>query len=555
MGAAATQGQSGVLLGGRYRLMEHQGHNGMVDVWRGMDVLLDRPVTVKTISARVVVDDAGRDRFREEARIVSGLSHQGIAVMHDHGESDPLPGSADRVLYLVTEVLEGQSVAQLLANGALGTARTCEIVTAAARALDVVHRSGVVHRDVRPANLVVTSRGQVKVTDFAIPRRLGNDPLTSAGLFAETPDYLAPEVCQGQPATPLSDIYALGVVAYECLTGKRPFHGTSNLAILTAQVRTAPSPLPPQIPRQVAAAVMTALKKDPRRRFPSAAAFADALQPGTGGVDRAASLVPIPGRAATPGPATRTPRPPTVPAPLVVAARQGSAHSAAGAGSGIGSSAGRRRGIPVAAAALVICAIAGLGTAAAHALLDEATASPAQLGTAAAQPQTASAQVAISTALPTPRTPRTSGTASASVAPVVKPDLGPVVMPDLSLNSVARARARAIGAGLTVAEPVGVDYPDVGQGKVVRTEPPAGAKIAPGTRVTLYVADGLATVPDLTGHQLADATDILQNQLRMRVVVTYVVSTMDPGVVIGQDLHGRGVIPGSLVQLQVAVPA
>lgn len=543
---AAAQGNGGVLLDGRYRLVEHLGHTATADVWRGMDAVLDRPVAVKTLSARSVVDDADRARFLSEARIVSGLSHPGIAVMHDYGESDPLPGNADRVLYLVTEPVEGQSVAQMLADGALGTARTCELVTAAARALDVAHRSGVVHRNLKPANLMMTSRGQVKVTDFAIPRQLGNDPLTSAGLFAGTPDYLAPEVCQGAPATPRSDIYALGVVAYECLTGKRPFHGTSNLATLTAQVRNAPRPLPPEIPRQVAAAVMTALKKDPRRRFLSAAAFADALQPGTGGADRVASVALSHGGAAPARPSTRTLRPSSAPASRVATPRPGSARS------GAGDPAGRRRGIPAAAAALVICAVAGLGAAAAHALLDMAGPSSAQLRTAPAQPQTAAAQVAISTGLPVPR-PSASPSARGSLGPVVRPDLAPVVMPDLTLISVARARARAGGAGLTVARTVGVDVPDVGQGRVVRTDPPAGVKIAPGTRVTLYVADGLVTVPDLTGHQLADATDILQNQLRMQVSVTYVVSTADPGVVVGQDLHGSGVAPGSLVRLQVAV--
>jgi eukaryotic-like serine/threonine-protein kinase len=548
---AAAQGNSGVLLDGRYRLVERLGHTAMEDAWRGRDAVLDRPVAVKTLSVRSVVDDADRARFLEEARIVAGLSHPGIAVIHDYGESDPLPGNADRVLYLVTEPVEGQSVAQMLADGALGTARTCEIVTAAARALDVAHRSGVVHRHLKPANLMMTTRGQVKVTDFAIPRQLGNDPLTSAGLFAGTPDYLAPEVCQGAPATPRSDIYALGVIAYECLTGKRPFHGTSNLATLTAQVRNAPPPLPPEIPRQVAAAVMTALKKDPRRRFLSAAAFADALQPGTGqpgtgGVDRAASVVPSHAGAAPARPSTRTLRPSSTPASRVATPRQGSARSAAG------DAAGRRRGVPAAAAALVICAVAGLGTAAAHALLDMTGPSSAQLRTAPAQPQTAAAQVAISTGLPVPR-PSASPSARGSLGPVVRPDLAPVVMPDLTLITVARARARAGGAGLTVARTVGVDVPDVGQGRVVRTDPPAGAKIAHGTRVTLYVADGLVTVPDLTGHQLADATDILQNQLRMQVSVTYVVSTADPGVVVGQDLHGSGVVPGSLVRLQVAM--
>jgi serine/threonine-protein kinase len=311
----------------------------------------------------------------------------------------------------------------------------------------------------------------------------------------------------------------------------------------------------------VAAAVMTALKKDPGRRFPSAAAFADALQPSGHGADRAASVVPVPALGG-------------------VTVRQGGAHSRAGAQAsarsgaqasarsgaqagaqagvqagvpdGAGRPAGRRRALPAAAAALAICAVAGLGAGARHALLDGT-------GPSSAQPGAVTAQVAVNAGLPTPRTSPSPASASMPVSASmpasasVSGRLGPIVVPDLSLSSVPRARARAIGAGLTVAAPVGVDHPGVRQGSVVRTDPPAGAKVAPGTRVTLYVADGLVTVPDLTGHQLADATDILQNQLRMRVAVTFVVSTADPGTVLGQDLHGHGVIPGRTVGLQVAV--
>src|SRR4051812_23561048 len=219
---------AGRVLGDRYRLDEKIATGGMGDVWRAEDTVLGRQVAVKLLRSEHAVDPDFVERFRAEARHSAALSHPSIAAVHDYGETDddgtPLP-------YLVMELIPGEPLSALLARtGALSVDRTLDLVANAADALQAAHDSGVIHRDVKPGNILVrpewevgAGTGGIALTDFGIARAT-NDPghLTRSGLVLGTAYYLAPEQAAGQNLTPATDLYALGVVAYECLSGVRP---------------------------------------------------------------------------------------------------------------------------------------------------------------------------------------------------------------------------------------------------------------------------------------------------------------------------------------------
>jgi serine/threonine protein kinase len=279
----------GTRLDGRYRLSDRLAYGGMGEVWRATDEVLSRVVAVKILRPELAEDEAFVRRFRAEARTTSALPHNGIAAVYDYGEtrvgasgqSPALPeeADADPVAYLVMELVPGEALSATLSrDGALGSDRTLDLVAQAARALHAAHLRGVIHRDIKPANLMVTPDGRVKVTDFGIARPLDHEPLTATGQVMGTAHYLAPELAKGQDASPLSDVYALGVVAYECLAGHRPFEGDNQVAVALAHLNELPPPLPGTVSEQVRAVVGAAMEKDPQRRMPSAEAFAAALE-------------------------------------------------------------------------------------------------------------------------------------------------------------------------------------------------------------------------------------------------------------------------------------
>ncbi len=226
----------------RYLLLRRLAFGGMGEVWEGSDVVLDRAVAVKILRAELADDDAFRRRFRAEARTAGRVPHPGIASVYDYGETY-VDGKG--LAYLVMELVPGEALSAVLAReGALGTDRTLDVVAQAARALHAAHEQGVIHRDVKPANLMVTPDGRVKVTDFGIARPDDHEPLTATGQVMGTAHYLAPELARGRAATPASDIYALGVVMYECLAGRRPFEGDDQIGVATAHLAEEPPPLP-----------------------------------------------------------------------------------------------------------------------------------------------------------------------------------------------------------------------------------------------------------------------------------------------------------------------
>ena len=253
---------------GRYHLDEQIGTGGFCEVWRATDTVLTRPVAVKLLHAGYAHQPEARARFKAEARHAGALSHQNIARVYDYGE--PAGGPP----YLVMELIEGPSLSSVLAGGPLSAARTLDIVAEIAAGLQVAHAAGLVHRDIKPSNIMFTSAGTVRITDFGIAYAVGSAPLTATGTLMGTPGYLAPERIDGAQAGPASDLYALGIVAYECLAGARPFAGTPLEVAIAHRDRPLP-PLLPRVPAEVADFVMVLTAKDPRWRPASAGQVAD----------------------------------------------------------------------------------------------------------------------------------------------------------------------------------------------------------------------------------------------------------------------------------------
>ncbi|SCL16217.1 serine/threonine protein kinase [Micromonospora rhizosphaerae] len=320
----------GVQLGNRYRLDERIASGGMGDVWRGTDQVLGRTVAVKSLLPALLDEPGFAERFRGEARTMATINHPGVVDVYDFG-------SDQQVAFLVMEYVEGDPLSSTLSRvGRLTPARTMALVAQAAEALHAAHEKGIVHRDVKPGNLLVRPNGTLVLTDFGIARSDLVGQLTAAGSVLGTASYISPEQATGAVATAASDVYALGVVAYQCLAGRRPFEGDNPLEIAMKHVREAPRQLPGDIPPQVKAIVERAMAKDPAARWPSAAALASVArqaklalsqQARTGGHPGQISGVPAsPGapsaRAQVPTASRQQPRPPAVtPRPPVAASR------------------------------------------------------------------------------------------------------------------------------------------------------------------------------------------------------------------------------------------
>ncbi|GGH67115.1 protein kinase domain-containing protein [Rothia aerolata] len=258
-------------LGGRYDLTERIAIGGMGEVWKARDKVLGRIVAVKILKEEYTGDPGFLERFRAEARHTALLNHPGVANVFDYGEEE---GSA----YLVMELVPGEPLSAIIERERkLDPDRILNIIAQTARALAAAHAQGLVHRDVKPGNLIITPDDRVKVTDFGIARLADQVPLTATGQVMGTAQYLAPEQATGQQATASSDMYSLGIIGYECLAGKRPFTGESQIAIALAQVNDPPPPLPKKVPAAAAGLIMCLLSKDPAQRPENATALASAI--------------------------------------------------------------------------------------------------------------------------------------------------------------------------------------------------------------------------------------------------------------------------------------
>jgi serine/threonine protein kinase len=278
---------TGQVYGNRYELVSRIAIGGMGEVWEASDTVIGRVVAIKILKDEYLGDPGFRERFRAEARHAAMVNHDGIANVFDYGEED---GKA----YLVMEMVPGEALSTILERErVLPPDRVLSIVSQTALALHQAHQAGLVHRDVKPGNLLITPDGDVKITDFGIARLADQVPLTATGQVMGTVQYLAPEQASGKPASPATDIYSLGIVAYEALAGRRPFRGESQVSIAMAHIKEAPPELPVTIPEEVRALVMSCLAKKPEGRPRTAedlAKAAKAIQ--AGNIDEAMALLP-----------------------------------------------------------------------------------------------------------------------------------------------------------------------------------------------------------------------------------------------------------------------
>ncbi len=279
--------QIGHVFGGRYELKTRLAIGGMGEVWQAVDKVIERQVAIKILKEEYLGDKAFRERFRAEARHAALVNHEGIASVYDFGEEE---GSA----YLVMELVPGEALSTIIERERfLSAERVLDIVAQTASALHAAHQAGLVHRDVKPGNLLITPDGRVKITDFGIARAVDQVPLTATGQVMGTVQYLSPEQASGKSATALTDIYSLGIVAYEALAGKRPFTGESQVAIAMAHIKNPPPPLPESVPLAVRNLILACLAKKPERRPTSARQLARAAIAITRGrVGEALALVP-----------------------------------------------------------------------------------------------------------------------------------------------------------------------------------------------------------------------------------------------------------------------
>jgi eukaryotic-like serine/threonine-protein kinase len=261
-----------IMLAGRYRLDSRIAVGGMAEVWRATDEVLNLPVAVKLLRAEYAQYPDTLTRFRSEGRHAGSLSHPGIARVYDYGE-DTAGAAEPKLAYLVMELVDGQSLTEVLGCGPLAPGRAMDVVAQVAAGLDAAHRAGLVHRDIKPGNLLLGPDGQVKITDFGISHAVGSAPITVSGALLGTPAYLAPERVAGKEATPASDLYSLGIVAWECLAGRPPFAGAPVEVAVAHRDRPVPS-LAGAVPADVAVLIAELTAKDPRARPRSAAEVA-----------------------------------------------------------------------------------------------------------------------------------------------------------------------------------------------------------------------------------------------------------------------------------------
>lgn len=337
----------GTLLDGRYRLVRRLGGGGMGEVWRAEDVVLGREVAVKVLLPSLMEDPGFETRFRNEARAMASLNHPGVVDVYDYGAC-PI-GDGSQVSYLVMECIDGESLDKTLRRGALPPAEVMRLVWEVADALAAAHERGIVHRDVKPGNLMIRADGRYALTDFGIARSLSTAGVTTHGMVLGSVGYAAPEQLSGGTITPAADIYALGVVAYQCLAGKPPFEAETPVQLIFKHLNAEVPPLPETIPAGPRAVVERALLKEPSARWASASEMAAAARraaadPGTvpfGGVAGATAVQPA---SVTVPPGAGSPTIPGV-----------SAEGGAGRG--------RRTAVAAVAASLAVLASLGVGAA------------------------------------------------------------------------------------------------------------------------------------------------------------------------------------------------
>ncbi|HEX3517745.1 MAG TPA: Stk1 family PASTA domain-containing Ser/Thr kinase [Solirubrobacteraceae bacterium] len=542
------------IIDGRYRVISRLGSGGMADVYLAQDQLLGREVAVKVLRHHFAEDHEFVERFRREASSAAALSHPNIVGIFDRGEWNG-------TYYIAMEYVAGRSLKAIVREqGPLDPASAIELVIQILRAARFAHRRGVIHRDLKPHNVIVDEEGRARVTDFGIARAGASD-MTLTGSIMGTAQYLSPEQAQGQNVSGASDLYSVGVILYELLTGVVPFEGETAVAIAFKQVSATPrvpSELNPAIPPSLDAVVLRALAKEPGQRYADADELIAALQHE---------------RDALPAFAGVAHEPQHLPAPTAVEAPTGALLLAPGGqfveeyGPEQGEPGPGRRGLWWALAALVLIGVAVLAyvlSQSKHTVTvppvvrqsEQAAGSTLRRAGLVAVPSLA-ASTSVPTGLVISQSPAAGSAVEkgAQVKIVVSGGPGSASLVDVSGLTAAEASARLRKAGFKPAikkEPSAT----IAAGRVIATEPSAHTDVQEGSPVTVLVSSGPAPVrvPDVVGQSQSAAEATLSNdELELGTVTQKVSSAQTPGIVLAQSpASGTSVHAGNKVDLTVA---
>jgi serine/threonine-protein kinase len=540
--------ESGTVLDGRYRVISRLGSGGMADVYLARDTLLGRQVALKLLHHRFSSDQEFVERFRREASSAAGLSHPNVVSVYDRGEWEG-------TYYIAMEYLPGRSLkAVLREHGPLSPDDAIDITIQILLALRFAHKRGIIHRDIKPHNVILDEEGRAKVTDFGIARAGASD-MTMTGSIMGTAQYLSPEQAQGYAVSEASDIYAVGVVLYELLTGGVPFEGESAVTIALKQVSVQPTPPSqrnPQVSPALDAVVLRAMAKDPAARFAGADELIAALQQARAGI--APASLPIGNGAPQTAPLLVPPLPPVDGQPEDAAAAEADEK--------------RRRagwiaaGIAVAAIIVAVLLLLLLPGKSGEVTVPDvtgqtqaaATSTLKQEGLSPVVSVTANAHVASGLVIGTTPPRGASVHKGARVSVFVSSGAESVAVPNVVHKPSAEALKILTQKGL---QPTAQNESSetVAKGLVVSTDPTAGVGVQVGSPVTVLVSSGPreASVPEVSGETQANATATLSAAGLKVSTVKREVAEPTAGTVISQSpAAGTQVKPGSTVTIVVS---
>jgi len=529
---------SDTMIDGRYRVIRRLGSGGMADVYCAVDEQLGREVALKLLYPRFAQDQEFVERFRREASSAAGLAHQNVVSVYDRGEWDG-------TYYIAMEYLEGRSLKTLVAEeGALHPVRAIDLVAQILAAARFAHARGIIHRDLKPQNVIVAADDAVTVTDFGIARAGASD-MTETGSIMGTAQYLSPEQAQGHAVSGASDVYSIGIVLYELLTGTVPFDGPTAVTIALKQVSEAPWPpsaINPEVSSELDSVVLCALAKDPSHRYPDADAFLSALQSARAGLLDGAGASTAQFAALPVAADAYAPYDPLGPAPER-----------------------RRRWWPWLLGALLVAALV------AAAILIPGAGGGHQVPNLAGQPAASATTVLTRDGFRVLRRPTPSSTVATGLVISTEPPAGAqlargatvtllvstgpatATVPNVALLGRQQATRELRQAGFSaVAQRAPSDT--VARDHVISTTPAALARVPVGSQVTLEISTGpgLVTVAGVTGQTLATATATLQSAGFMVATMSQV-SGQAPGTVLDQSPAAGASLPrGATVTLTVA---
>ena len=512
------------IVDGRYRVLSRLGAGGMAEVWSAEDSQLGRRVALKLLASRFADDPDFRERFRREAAAAAAMQHPNIVSIYDRGEWD---GTS----YIAMELVNGPTLKRLIQQrGPAGPGSATDLTIEILKALRYAHKRGIVHRDIKPQNVLLDEEGHAKVADFGIARAEASD-MTDEGAMLGTVQYVSPEQAQGRPVSPRSDLYSVGVVLYELLTGQVPFDGEAPVSIALKQVSEPPVPpsqLEPSVPPALEAVVMRALEKDPAYRFADADEFIGALENARRAPTRQVVMEPTPGEPWEPVEESRSRWWLWLLALLVIAALAVGAFVLLG---------GKRVDVPsvvgkTSREAADTLHARGLEVAFVNEVSDKVP-----RGEVISQDPGAGSRV------------KEGSTVTAQVSA----GLGTATVPPVEGLGESEAQDAITKAGFN--SKVTRAYSDtVGKGQVISQSPAPGTEITKGRTVNLTVSRGKqgVAVPKLTGLSRDDAESQLQD-LGLSSKVTEQESAQEPGTVLSQNpAAGTTVEKGAVVALTVA---